>query len=277
MVFADRVDEVGGERPLPAGERPRGGRMGGGERLDLGPGRGPIADRGPAEELLGGDPGQVDARVGVDQAQAPRRTVRDELGVGGDRLGELPVLEGEVAEQLEGIIPPGAAERLVDDPAEQGPIPGVTPLAKPAFGLRVDPGPVEGPGFGRQGGDPPLALAPGVDREPRVVLAGRVRVRRDVDDLVAELLDHALVDLDRLGMIAGPGVVVGAPEVGVGLVARVEVDLGARPGDLPSELELARGRAGRDGPGDQDGHEDGKPARDRPRPAHPAAADISHD
>jgi hypothetical protein len=187
----------------------------------------------------------------------------------------LSILEGKVAKELEGVIPPGAAERLVDHPAEQGPVSGVTPQSKPALGLRVDPGPIEGPGFGGQGRDPPLALASGVDREPRVLLGGRVWVRRDVDDLVAELLEHALVDLDRLGIIAGLGVVVGAPEVGVGLVARVEVDFCARPGDLHSVLELPERRAGRTGPGDHD--EDGKPARDRPRPAHPAAADISHD
>ena len=75
--------------------------LGVGERgIDLGLGRGTLADRGPAEDLLGGYPGQVDARVGVDQAQVPRRTVRHELGVGGDRLGELPILEGKVAKVI---------------------------------------------------------------------------------------------------------------------------------------------------------------------------------
>ena len=79
-------------------------------------GRRLVAQRRPAEQLLGRDPRQVDARVGVDQADAVVRAVGDELAVRRQRLGEPAVLERQVAQQVERVVAPRAAEGLLDHP-----------------------------------------------------------------------------------------------------------------------------------------------------------------
>ncbi len=274
MVVPDRVDEVESERTLSTGERPGGGWVGVGKRLKLRRGGRMIADRGPAEELLGFDPNQVHARVGVDQAKAALRPVGHELDISRHRLGEQPFLEGEIAEQFQRVISPGAAKSLVDDPPERGSVASLFPEAKPAFRLRVDAGPVHRAGLGRERGDPPLTFSPGIDREPKA-LVSRIRIGGQFDDLVAELLDHSLIDLDRLGEIAGLGVIIGAPEVGVGLVAGVEVDLGPSLEVPRPKLSLAERRGDQAGPRDHQPRD--QPSDDSPRPAHPVFDDEHHD
>ncbi len=157
------------QRPGPAGEGPFGRGIGLGERLHVGLRRRVVADRGAAEELLGRDPRQVDRRVGMRHPPADRRTVGDELAIGRQRLGELPLLKRQVADQVERIVAPRRAERLLDDPAEQAAVTARLPLLEPSLGLRVDPVAIEGARLGRQGGDPPLAIEPGVDEERRIL------------------------------------------------------------------------------------------------------------
>ena len=141
----------------------------------------------------------------MDQAEPAVGPIGDELGVGGDRLDELAVLERQVAEQFEGVVPPGAAKRLVDHPPEQErAVAGLAPpgetSARPGGRrpwLGRSPGPRAGAprsAAGTRGGRSPRAGIRLLDRAPGL--------ERDLDDLVAELLDHALIDLDRLGIIA---------------------------------------------------------------------------
>ena len=70
----------------------------------------------------------------MDQRDGIVGMIRHKPPVHRQRLAEPAVLERQVAQQLERVVAPRAAERLVDHPAKQRQIALACPLAKPALG-----------------------------------------------------------------------------------------------------------------------------------------------
>ena len=121
LVAAERLGDDLAIGPLAAGELAGRAGIGPVERREVRGGRRFFSQGRAAEELLGRHPRQVDARVGMDQADLVLRAVGHELAVHRQRLVEPAVLERQVAQQLERIVAPRAAERLIDDPPQQTP------------------------------------------------------------------------------------------------------------------------------------------------------------
>ena len=69
----------------------------------------------------------------MDEREGIVGPIGDELAVCRQRLAESSVLERQVAQQLQRVVAPRAAERLIDHPAEQRRIPTVRSLAIPAL------------------------------------------------------------------------------------------------------------------------------------------------
>ncbi len=161
--------------------------------------------RGPAEPLLGRDSSQVDRRIGVDQDMRVGGAIRDQVSIHCQRLGEPSLLERQVAQQLEGVIPPGATERLFDNPAQATQVPVGRALTIPTFRQTIDAVAVDLSRFDRQLGQTAVAEFPVVNKQnefARSIETGFVF--RELRDLVAIFLDHPLVDVDRLGPLAFP-------------------------------------------------------------------------
>jgi hypothetical protein len=159
-----RVSEV---RPLSARRAPRGVRIRRGERLEVAGRRRLISQGRPGEQLLRGDPRQVDARVGVDQPGGGRRIVRDQLAIRRDRLGEpgRPGRRGRPSTR--GHHLPTRCRRPAPPPggAPRGPLPprpGDT-----TFGLGVDAIAVDRTSLGGECREPALAELAQVDVEDR--------------------------------------------------------------------------------------------------------------
>ena len=150
----------------------------------------------PAQELLGGDPRQVDGRIGMHQDEGIIGR-SGTTAVSRQRLAEAPVLEGQVAQQLERVVapdcrtprrPPAGAtsDRAGWPPGETNARPRHRPACDRFSRLRG------------QARDRPVTVPAIVDIEDEV--AGVVDsglIRRQLGDLVAELLDHLLINLDR--------------------------------------------------------------------------------
>ena len=98
----------------------------------------------------------------MDQHNGVAGTIRHQPPVHRQGFAESAVLKRQVAQQLQRVVAPRAAKRLVDDPAEQSEIALARSLAKPALGQPVDPVAIDLPRLGRQLGDRGMA-------EPAVV------------------------------------------------------------------------------------------------------------
>ncbi len=85
----------------------------------------------------------------MDQGQGIVGLVGHQLIVEGQRLAEAAVLKREIAEQFEGVISPGAAECLIDDPMEQADVPPARALAIPGLRQPIDTPAVELARLGR--------------------------------------------------------------------------------------------------------------------------------
>ena len=211
MVVADRLDQVTPSGPRrPANGPSAAGWAAANASSSAGAGGcSPIATR--QSIFLAATRTRLTLGSGWTSRQAPTRAVGHELRVRGSASANCPSWNARSPRSSSASSPHelqkswSTTRRRIARSRRLGP--GDTSV-RPGR----QPGAVEGAGLGRQGRDPPLALAPGVDREPRVRLLVRVgprlRLERDLDDLVAELLDHPLVDLDRLGVIARLGMIV---------------------------------------------------------------------
>src|SRR5262249_29946017 len=130
--------------------------------------RGPphLALQEQGQHLPGADAGHVPLRVGEAQGARtggdPRGRLRGGEGEESPpaaRRGEVAALEGQLPEQVEGLLSGAAAERLVHDPAEELDVAELGPLPEPAFGGALDAAAVVGKAGGGEGGDAGVAQA----------------------------------------------------------------------------------------------------------------------
>ena len=138
------------------------------------------------------------------------------------RLAEPPVLERQVAQELERVVAPGTAERLVHHAAEQSSSRRLAPSRYQRSARRIEPVAVDLARLRRHLGDAAVAKPPAVHVEQELV--GRVRARLilgQLRDLVAVAIDDPLIDVDRLGPLAVPRVVGRVAEQALGVVARI--------------------------------------------------------
>ena len=75
----------------------------------------------------------------MDEQQRVAGTIGHQPPVHRQRFAESAVLKCQVSQQLERIVAPRAAKRLVNDAAEQTEIALARSLPKPALGQSVDP------------------------------------------------------------------------------------------------------------------------------------------
>ena len=239
-----------GQRAGPAGETTPGVGIRLPERLQVRFAHRPVAESRQAEQLLGGDPGQVDVGVGVNEAGGPGGAVGHEPAVGGQGLGEPAVSEVEVAQEVGRLVTHGAAKHLGDDLLESGLVALGQPPAVQGLRLGVHPLAVGHEGLGWQRGDPRLAVPAGIHVEEGLArgLGGPVGGGHQRDGL-AVLLDDPQIQVDRLGPLLSLHLVGGVAQEGLGGVTGVGMERGTdarrhAPQSSREHPDLSPGRAG---------------------------------
>ncbi len=163
----------------------------------------------------------------MDECSRIAGAIGDDAAVSCSRLAEAAVLERQVAQELERIIAPGAAECLIDDAPQEREIALLLTLAKPALGHGVDPLAVDRAGLGRQFRDRLVTVPAVVDVKHKFIGRGDAGfVRGERGNAVAELLDHLLIHLDRFGPLLAAHVVCRVQEVLRGRDAPVRIKRG---------------------------------------------------
>ncbi len=205
--------------------------------------------------------------------------VRDDPPVCRPRLPESSILKRQIAQQLERIVAPGAAEHLIDHPPQQRQVAPALPLGKPALCCPVHPSAINRSRLRRQLRDRPVAIPAIVHIKHELARIGRSRsrtgqsppLRRQHGHPLAELLDHFLIHLHRFRPVRAPRMVRCDLQVLRRRTARVRVKR-RRPAIVPlTKLpELAqrqtRQTAGKEKDKDRQTGKDAKPHRN----AHPA-------
>ena len=194
-----------------------------------------------ADEGLGGDAGEVDIRVGVDQISGGIAGVGGDAAVVGEGLGEAALLEGDVAQAFGGLIAPGAEKCLIEEAAQGGGVTCGECLAVPGFGPGVDAAAVEGAGLGRHFRDAALAILANLDVKDGAGAKRAGLVAGDLGHGGAVLVDDAEVKVDGLVPLAAAGLGGGVAEEVFG----VEAGIGAEGGTPAEGLGLSRGRVRR--------------------------------
>lgn len=231
MIAFQSLGQGLGIDPFSSRERPFRIRISLGESVDIRPCRRILTQRGTAEKFFGGDAGKVHRGIGVDKVCRVSRLVGNKLTIAGERLSKAPVLKREVGEKFECLISPGATKRLIDDATEGGTIPPRHTLSIPTLSLRVDTRAIDFTSFRRQGRDLPLAKLTEIDVKYGVSrwIAGGV-IFRQFRDFIAKLLNHSLIDINRLGPLLVTYKPCRIAQLSVGGVAEIGIKLRGRPG-----------------------------------------------
>ena len=169
MIRSQRLFENRRVRPFASRQSAGGAREPLRVRLDLGGKRSSPSGRGAAENLLRRHPGQIDAGVGMNQAERIVGSVQNELAIHRERFAKPAFLKCQVAQQFQSVVTPRAAECLVDHPLQERRITQTLALKKPALGLAVHAIAVDGPGFGGQLRHRPVSVAPQVDEQDEFI------------------------------------------------------------------------------------------------------------
>ena len=148
MVGAKRFFQNLRVRPLSPGERAGSPREPIAETLQLLSKHELLAGGGAAQELLGGDPCQIDAGIRINQTERVIGPVRHERAVHRQRLSKPSILERQVAQELECLIAPGTTKSEFDDAPEQGGVAPALPFPEPALGQAVHAITVDRPRLG---------------------------------------------------------------------------------------------------------------------------------
>ncbi len=99
----------------------------------------------------------------MDESTRGMSLVGDQAAIVVEGLVEPAFLKGEIPEQLDGVIAPGATESLIHHATKQNPIPALLTLAIPALRLRIDPTAIDRPRLRGELGESLLAKAADVD------------------------------------------------------------------------------------------------------------------
>ncbi len=211
-------------------QRSASARIAAGILVEIGVGGHILSERAAAKQFLGGDLGQIDRRVRMNQGKGVVGPIGHQQPVERQRIPKPAVLKRHVPEKLNGVVSPGTAERLIDHAAERALILIRNALAEPPLGQGIDPVAIDLPSFWGQLSQRSMAESARVHKQNK--LARRVQPRLvlgHLGDLAGELVDHPLVKIDRFRPLPGADVPGGVSQEVLGRIARVRIKLRRTP------------------------------------------------